>query len=438
MSERLKSFRISTPVYILAVGTAALFTASALILWLAIPWLQSGQSALSGWVMDASVFFIVVEGVVIIGAMGVIAARRWRVAEKEIALRKEVEGQLAAREEQFRYLTEATPDTHFRLDPEGTVTYLSPQIRNYGRNPDDLVGYPLTDIILEEDRDLVVSQFREFLRSGTSTSIQFRIADRGTVYWLEEHSTVLRDEKGRVTGIYGILRDVTERKHAEEAREEMNRKLHLLSQITRHDILNRVMAAECYLRLARDTATEEGDRYLSKLEKAVDDIERYLAFTRDYQELGAGPPVWQDLFAAVTSSIEAADLPDEVVVSVELPQVEVWADPMLERALFNLIQNSVNHAVGMTRLSVLSVIDENTLRVIVQDNGPGIPKDDKLAIFRQTWHRRHGHGLFLVREILDLTAITITETGVPGEGARFEIIVPPGAWRYAPGEADTS
>ena len=59
----------------------------------------------------------------------------------------------------------------------------------------------------------------------------------------------------------------------------------------------------------------------------------------------------------------------------------------------------------------------------------GIPEEFKEKIFRREYYRHTGFGLNLSREILDITGITITETGTPGEGARFEITVPRGKFR---------
>jgi len=60
----------------------------------------------------------------------------------------------------------------------------------------------------------------------------------------------------------------------------------------------------------------------------------------------------------------------------------------------------------------------------------GIPADKKEAIFNRGYFKHTGFGLLLSREILSITGITITENGIPGKGARFEITVPKGAYRF--------
>ena len=83
----------------------------------------------------------------------------------------------------------------------------------------------------------------------------------------------------------------------------------------------------------------------------------------------------------------------------------------------------------MTEINVLSHRSGKDLVVIWEDNGIGIAADEKERIFERGFGKNTGLGMFLVREILSLTGITIMETGVPGAGVRFEIMIPCGMWR---------
>ncbi|MCX6688670.1 MAG: ATP-binding protein, partial [Methanoregula sp.] len=65
-----------------------------------------------------------------------------------------------------------------------------------------------------------------------------------------------------------------------------------------------------------------------------------------------------------------------------------------------------------------------------EDDGVGITAEDKKKLFTRGFGKNTGLGLFLSREILAITGITITETGEPGKGARFEITVPKGEYQF--------
>ena len=73
---------------------------------------------------------------------------------------------------------------------------------------------------------------------------------------------------------------------------------------------------------------------------------------------------------------------------------------------------------------------ETGLNLIFEDDGAGIPKNENEKIFQRGFGKNTGLGLFLCREILSITGITIKETGEPGKGARFEIFVPQGFYRF--------
>jgi signal transduction histidine kinase len=70
---------------------------------------------------------------------------------------------------------------------------------------------------------------------------------------------------------------------------------------------------------------------------------------------------------------------------------------------------------------------------VIRDAGncAGTPEEDNKCPFERGFGKNTGPGLFLAREISDITGITIKETGEPGKGARFEITVPKRAWRMA-------
>jgi signal transduction histidine kinase len=107
----------------------------------------------------------------------------------------------------------------------------------------------------------------------------------------------------------------------------------------------------------------------------------------------------------------------------------VLADPMIQKVFENLMENTLRHAHSTTRIGCRCEERGGQLAIIWEDNGPGIPDDLKERIFERGYGENTGLGLFLSREILAITGITIKETGEYGRGARFEILVPAGAWQ---------
>ena len=109
----------------------------------------------------------------------------------------------------------------------------------------------------------------------------------------------------------------------------------------------------------------------------------------------------------------------------------LFADPLLEKAVYNLIENSLRHGERVTQIKVrFSLQDGYNGMLTFEDNGVGIPNVHKHKIFERDFGKNTGLGLFLIREILSLTGMSIYECGQPGQGARFDIMIPPGSWKW--------
>jgi signal transduction histidine kinase len=97
----------------------------------------------------------------------------------------------------------------------------------------------------------------------------------------------------------------------------------------------------------------------------------------------------------------------------------------------NLIENSLRYGGDrMTTVWFSSQESDSGLTIVCEDDGAGISGEDKKHLFERGFGRNSGLGLFLSREILGITEITITETSTGVSGARFEIAVPKGAYRF--------
>jgi len=241
---------------------------------------------------------------------------------------------------------------------------------------------------------------------------------------------LVRDPDREPAGIVLVVRDITGRKAAETALRTANQKLSLLSQLTCHDIGNDVTALSWYLSLlSEDRMHPDGDGYLSRSVEAVEKIKKHLQFSREYQMIGVYQPVWQPLepmIARAVSGIPHAG----VEISARIAPVEIYADPLSPKAMYNLLENALRHGGSVTAIRITT--DERTdgtLVVAFEDDGAGIGDEEKEKIFGYGYGKNTGFGLAFSRDILSVTDIGIRETGTAGTGARFEILVPPRARR---------
>ena len=122
----------------------------------------------------------------------------------------------------------------------------------------------------------------------------------------------------------------------------------------------------------------------------------------------------------------------DIHIEVDPKNPEIFADRLFEKVFYNLIDNALRHGGDrMKTIHVSAQESDASLAIVCEDDGMGISEEDKKRLFTRGFGRNTGLGLFLSREILAITDITITENGIPGTGARFEIVVPKGMWRMA-------
>ena len=114
----------------------------------------------------------------------------------------------------------------------------------------------------------------------------------------------------------------------------------------------------------------------------------------------------------------------------ELGSLEIYADFLLEKVFFNLVENSLRHGEQVTvsgsRTGTMPMGSPSCTKTMVL----AFPATAKDKIFKREYYRNTGYGLFLSQEILSITGLTIKETGEPGKESRFEIHVPTGAFRF--------
>jgi signal transduction histidine kinase len=208
-------------------------------------------------------------------------------------------------------------------------------------------------------------------------------------------------------------------------------KMNLLSSITRHDILNQLTVLSGYLTLSEEfTSDEKLLGFIKKETAATERINQQIAFTKEYQDIGVHAPQWQNVHDTVVTAANLLDL-SMVDIQIHFSDIEIYADPLSGKVFYNLLENAVRHGEMTSVIKFSSRENGDKLIIICEDNGIGIDVETKKYLFGRGYGKNNGYGLFLIREILAITGITIIENGEPGKGARFEITVPKEAYRFA-------
>lgn len=331
-------------------------------------------------------------------------------------------------ERQLWSFVSAMPGPAGLFSPEGKILLANPALAEYlHRLPGEVIGKDIQSLIAADD----VEKANRFVNDAIRKKevVHFEHEWEGKTLLLSYYPVI--DNRGEVVQLGLLTFDISDRKRLENALQKVTKKIALLNTVIFSDIQNKVFVQIGYLELARNMAGDPRMKnYLEKEEGIVREIQSSLRFAKQYNDMGMSPPRWQNVMDVMLFAVSHLDL-GTLTRDFHLEGLDIYADSLLERVFVTMVENTLLHAKGATVIRAgFTIAGENAV-IFVEDNGPGIPGDKKEEIFKKGIGTGGSSSLFLSREILSITGITIRENGVPGRGARFEITVPKGSFRVA-------
>nr|WP_264475246.1 HAMP domain-containing sensor histidine kinase [Halorubellus salinus] len=220
---------------------------------------------------------------------------------------------------------------------------------------------------------------------------------------------------GAVIGVYAV------RLHA--ANDELvaaNDELSAFASIVSHDVRNPVQVASGSLQLLAADRPDD-DENVERIEHSLDRIdtiiENVLVLTRGVEDVSHSRPV--AIAAAARDAWETTDAPDASLSLADPPSVTA-TENLLATLLENLFRNANDHSPGAVTVTVGALPDDDGF--YVEDDGPGIPEDERADIFGmgESGGGGTGIGLFVVGRVADVHGWAYRVTSGPAGGARFE------------------
>ncbi len=349
---------------------------------------------------------------------------------RDITTRKQIEEALKTSEGKYRQLVEHANEA-IVVAQNGMLQLINPRmVELTGYTKQDLLSLPFSVFIHPDDQAMVVNMHhRRMAGENPPSRYAFRLVRKDTtITWVEIGSVVVEWEGSPAT--LNFLTDITERKQAEEALRESNKKLRLLTSLTRHDIFNQLSTAELFADLALNSSDlNQIQDYVSHAKKANERIETIIGFTRDYEDFGVISSSWQNIHRIIESAKAEVSFDTIAIDNLVSENIQVYADPIIRKIFTTLIENSIRHGEQIAHIRFSCQEHEDSLLIVCEDDGVGIPEAEKERIFDHGYGKHTGIGLFLAREILSITGLSIRECGEEGKGARFEITVPANKFR---------
>jgi PAS domain S-box-containing protein len=327
--------------------------------------------------------------------------------------------------------------------------------RLFGYSPGEIVGQSITLIIpperLDEERDILARLCRGERVDHFET---VRVAKDGRRIDISLTVSPIRDAEGRVVGASKVARDITEKKQAEHALREADRKKDEFIAMLAHELRNPLAPLRNGLEVIRlaggdasAVAQARGmmERQLSHTVRMVDDLLDASRINRNKMDVRKERVLLADVLSAAVETarpmIEAAGHN----LQVSLPPGPVFLDADLTRlaqVFGNILSNSAKYTEhgGLIRLRAERQAGEVVMTVT--DNGIGIPSESLSNIFEmfsqvdRSIERSTGGlgiGLALVKGLVEMHGGTVTaESEGEGRGSTFTVRLPIGRSRPAP------
>lgn len=408
----------------------------------------------NGWALLKRMFVpfgsAIYLGIVFVGLLLQREENRIRTAEK-----------LTESEKKFRNLYESIIDVSYQTDSAGIFTEISPSVeKSTGYTPEEMIGTPVSDYYTNpQDRDVFL---KEIMEKGYVENFRAKMQkkDGGTI-WVSTNAVPLFNQKKEITGIRGMVRDITRLKNAQDEKQRLEKSLQQSQKLEAlgtlaggiaHDFNNILGAILGYTELALDSAEDNGEEkeylkaVLNATERARNLISQILMFSRNIKtekKAFAPEPLIREALQLLRQTI-----PSSVNIEMELDRNtgSIMADAnQIHQVILNLGTNAF-HALYeesgsiWIKLYPLSLERENPRKypelpagnyacLEVIDNGRGIGKDNLERIFEPFFSTKEkgkgtGLGLAVVHGIIQDHGGKIFVDSSPGKGTSIRILLP--------------
>ncbi len=312
----------------------------------------------------------------------------------------------------------------------------------YGYSEEQALGHQINELLgnpPREEAEKVLSK----LMAGESWSSEACIKNKdGSVVPVILNRTPIFKENGEFSGAASITTDITLQKSIEadlsfsleslsyslDKIKELNEKLRVVGDLTRHDVRNKLSAVTGYAYILKKKHADEADvvDQLVKMEQAVADSMKIFDFAKMYEQIGSEELIYVNVEEKLkeASALISGPIP---MIKNECHGLTVLADSFLRQLFYNFIDNTRKYGKKTTIIRVhYEKPDQDGLKLVYEDDGVGIPLENKPSLFKEGFSTggSTGFGLFLTKKMIDVYGWTITEEGEPGKGAKFTLTIP--------------
>ena len=378
-----------------------------------------------------------------------LAGMRQRVAKLEEleTERKRMEEVLRESEAKYSALVENSRDGIVILQ-DGVMKFVNTaSLEIVGYTPEELLGIDFLKMVTPEDREMVMKRYADRMAGKEVPSI-YEIAlirKDGITVPVEVNATFINYE-GRPADLV-VIRDITERKRAEEELRRSNQELEHFAYIASHDLQEPLRMVSSYTQLLaqryKDKLDADADEFIHYVEDGVSRMRALINGLLVYSRVGTSGAAFEltDCEAAfdcaLTNLQVAVDESGAVITHHPLPVVMADAS-QLTQVFQNLIGNAIKFCnQELPRIHVAAEPRGNEWLFSIRDNGIGIDPQyhDRIFDMSQRLHSRteysgSGVGLAICDKVVKRHGGRIWVESQTGKGATFYFTIPIKGDRY--------
>jgi len=304
----------------------------------------------------------------------------------------------------------------------------------YGWAATEVVGRNIAEILLQDIIQEDTQGVLNHLSSGKSWTGEVILKRRdGTALTVIITTSPITNDAREKIGVLGVSTDITEQKWMQEVLNEaiakvveLNEKLHVVESLTRHDIRNKLSAlnGRIFLLKKRLKDNPEALTHLKEMEIASQQILKIMEFEKAYVQVGSEELKNVDVERYVTeATMLFSDLKGATLIN-DCSGLTVLADSMLRQLFYNMVDNTLKYGEKTSVIRIHYNEEKDQLKLIYEDDGAGIPDEEKSKLFQEGYGKGTGFGLYLIKRICEGYGWKIQETGKHGKGAQFTMTIP--------------
>ncbi len=279
--------------------------------------------------------------------------------------------------------------------------------------------------LIEYKNDFTIqlySAVMDAIRNRSATHIKLRFRSQNLNITLQVSIQPRMNGKEEIKGAIITLEDMSTIESSLEKLERASFQLNVVERMTFLEVSNQIQIIKGYVNFIKAMTEDEPLREnLDRIIDSSDRIQERMRFAKDFRNVGIMSPEWQNIGDIMSQLILTLGF-DEEMIEINTGNLEVLADPQLSKALENLMESTLADDT-VTIIKIGFNIVDGRMQLVYEDDGKGIPDNHKGDIFDVS-SPLGANGMYLVKEVLDVTNFNIIENGRHGDGTRYEISVP--------------